>query len=274
MVRMSRWASSSRRLWLLAVLLAALTLCAQSPPDFREDLEWLLFARVNQERAARGLPPLRWNDRLQRSSRAHALKLGEYRMLSHRFKDEPPLSARMAGTGLHFSSAAENVALATDPADLHPGWMSSDGHRANILDPQYDSLGVAVLRQDRVYYAVQNFARVAEDLSPEEAASRLIFAMNDFRRRLGLPRLDGSFSASISEAACDMARRDKAAADLIPSHMSDRGVTAFTAPDPAGLTPDVRDFARRPDLVRLRVGACFQVTKSYPGGTYWFGIAF
>jgi hypothetical protein len=271
---MRRYAPSLRRWWLPAIVLAAAVCVAQQPPDFREDLEKLLFARVNQERVERGLPPLQWNERLQRSARGHVLKLGQYEMLSHQFKDEPPLSARMAEAGLHFSSAAENVGLASDPADLHPGWMDSDGHRANILNPEYDSLGVAVLRQGRIYYAVQNFARVAEDISAEDASLRLIAAMNDFRRRLGLPRVDGSFSASISEAACEMARHDKASAAQIPSLMSDRGVTAFTTPDPAELTPDLRTFARRPDLSRLRVGACFQVTRSYPGGTYWFGIAF
>ena len=38
-------------------------------------------------------------------------------------------------------------------------WMSSEGHRANILRASYGSIGVCCLQIDGVYYWVQLFGK-------------------------------------------------------------------------------------------------------------------
>ena len=38
------------------------------------------------------------------------------------------------------------------------GWMTSPGHRRNILDPRYTHLGVGVAAKDKMCYATQIFA--------------------------------------------------------------------------------------------------------------------
>ena len=44
-----------------------------------------------------------------------------------------------------FERATENIAQGQpDPASVMADWMTSDGHRANILNPAYASLGVGV----------------------------------------------------------------------------------------------------------------------------------
>ncbi|MBI2683673.1 MAG: CAP domain-containing protein [Acidobacteriales bacterium] len=258
-----------------ALVLAALHCHAQAEPAFREDLEKELFARANQERTQRGLPAYRWNDRLNQSARAHALKLGEYRMLSHQFKDEPPLAVRISATELHFSAAAENIGLSTEPLDVHEGWMESAGHRANILSTEYDSLGVAVFRRGDYFYAVQNFARAGEDLTPEGAMRVFVQALNTFRRRKGMPRVIATYSGRIREAVCKMANNnDKPIAPDLPTGPNDHGMTAFTTPEPEVLTAEMQKFALNAEFASIRVGVCFQVSKANPGGTYWFGVVF
>lgn len=46
-------------------------------------------------------------------------------------------------SGLLYSSCAENVAAGySTPAKVVDGWMNSEGHRKNILNPQLEYLGV------------------------------------------------------------------------------------------------------------------------------------
>jgi hypothetical protein len=46
--------------------------------------------------------------------------------------------------------------------------MNSAPHRANILDPQVDSIGIAIERRGEQYYATQDFAAVVAPLTRDE----------------------------------------------------------------------------------------------------------
>ena len=54
--------------------------------------------------------------------------------------------------GYGYVSSNEDVAIA-----MVAGWMNSAGHRANILNSNYDYIGVGVARDESVYYLTQNF---------------------------------------------------------------------------------------------------------------------
>ena len=52
----------------------------------------------------------------------------------------------------------ENIAAGyPDAESVMEGWMNSEGHRANILNCDYDVLGVGVADRDGTLYWVQNF---------------------------------------------------------------------------------------------------------------------
>ena len=75
--------------------------------------------------------------------------------------------------------AAENVALAGTPDEIHYEWMHSPPHRANILDPQLNAIGIAEMPGRKGLYAVQDFALAVEKLSlaqQEEKVRALISA--------------------------------------------------------------------------------------------------
>ncbi len=58
-------------------------------------------------------------------------------------------------------------------------WMNSAPHRANILDPQVDSIGIAIERRGEEYYATQDFAAVVASMTREEQeqqVARLLYA--------------------------------------------------------------------------------------------------
>lgn len=155
----------------LSLLLTSIA-TAQGPPASAGDAGQLL-ALTNQDRAAHGLPPLAWSQALAEAAQAHAEQIVRHRDLEHDFPGEPSLAARVAQTGEHFRSVAENIAANSEPSRFEAGWMASPEHRANILDPRLNEAGVAIVRSGSVYYAVEDFATAIPSLSSGQIESRV-----------------------------------------------------------------------------------------------------
>jgi uncharacterized protein YkwD len=130
--------------------------------------EQMLYDAVNRERAGLGLRQLQWDNALANAARLHTTLLATHDSLSHRFDGEADLQTRLRMAGARFSLVAENVAEAPDVSTLHIAWMNSAPHRANILDPQVDSIGIAIERRGEQYYATQDFAAVVSPMTREE----------------------------------------------------------------------------------------------------------
>jgi uncharacterized protein YkwD len=121
-----------------------------------------IFDSANRERAARQLLPLKWNALLASAARAHAQKMAQAGTISHQFPGEMDMGMRIRVAGVHFISAAENVAQGPTAAVIHQEWMNSPPHRENLLDPELDSMGVAVVARNGELFAVQDFALAAQ----------------------------------------------------------------------------------------------------------------
>lgn len=137
-----------------------------------------LFNSANQARAAAGLPPLKWNSALAKAAHQHALKMAQMNQLSHQFSGEPPMQDRAKQAGASFSLIAENIAQGPTPEGIHQQWMHSAPHRANLLDPELNAVGIAVVQSGNTLFAVQDFAASvpAASLSEQErqVASELL----------------------------------------------------------------------------------------------------
>lgn len=127
--------------------------------------EQFLFVAANRDRADHQLPPLLLNEKLVLAARLHAYQMVQHEQISHQFAGERDLAARAGETGVHFSLITENVAEAPDASKINDLWMASAGHRANLLDPKVDSVGIAVIRSRGEYYAVEDFARTVGRLT-------------------------------------------------------------------------------------------------------------
>ena len=130
--------------------------------------EQYLLAAANQDRAAHNLRPVRVDESLARAARLHAFAMVEHRTISHQFEGEPELATRARDAGAHFSLVTENVAEAPNSAQIHEMWMASAGHRANLLDPNVDSVGIAVVQMKGQLYAVEDFARTVAQMSIDQ----------------------------------------------------------------------------------------------------------
>lgn len=137
------------------------------------ETEKLLFDAANHERAERKLPLLKWDEGLARAARKHAELMAEQDLLEHRLSGEPDLPARAREAGANFSHITENIGMAVSADKFHDGWMHSPGHRANILDADSDSVGIAVMEGGEELYAVEDFSRAVMVISIEEQEKRI-----------------------------------------------------------------------------------------------------
>ena len=93
---------------------------------------------VNEERAAAGLDALEKNDTLCTNADKRAREVAK--KFSH---TRPDGTKCFTAITISFTSAAENIAKGqTSPAEVMDSWMNSDGHRKNILSPDYCQIGV------------------------------------------------------------------------------------------------------------------------------------
>lgn len=126
-----------------------------------------LYDRVNAERAERGLEPLGWNDTLAEVAEDWSEQMAENDRLEHQ-----DIVAVMEQEGLSgFRGIGENVFTATAPVPagaMHVGWMESDGHRANVLNPGWNRMGVGVhCADDGSVWATQQFGRTVDADVPD-----------------------------------------------------------------------------------------------------------
>ena len=118
-----------------------------------------LFALANQTRAENGLGTLAWDSALAAAALQHCKRMVTEGPISHRYGGEPDLTSRAGQAGAHFSLIEENIAVGANPAKIHNAWMNSPDHRANLLSPDIDRVGIAVVQSGEVIFAVADYAR-------------------------------------------------------------------------------------------------------------------
>lgn len=112
-----------------------------------------ILVLVNNARASEGLAPLSWNYGLESAA---AVRASEITVLFDHTR--PDGSSCYTVSDLIW---AENIACGqTSAQEVFDAWMASPGHRANIMDPDYTSMGAALVNNgDGVYnyYWAQEF---------------------------------------------------------------------------------------------------------------------
>lgn len=98
---------------------------------------------VNQERQNAGCAPLTVDSRLQAAAQGHSEDMALNDFFSHTGSNGSSPWDRIVAQGYNFSWAGENIAAGyTTPQDVMSAWMSSPGHRDNILDCNFTDIGV------------------------------------------------------------------------------------------------------------------------------------
>ncbi|KAE8894491.1 hypothetical protein PF010_g29656 [Phytophthora fragariae] len=125
-----------------------------------DDYYSLMLDRVNQARAAEGLPALCTNKKLQDAAQRHSDDQAANNYMDHSGTDGTNSQERITQAGFDWSAVAENVAAGQPDVDaVMDAWMASPGHRENILG-DYTMLGCAyAYNADTTYqhYWTQDF---------------------------------------------------------------------------------------------------------------------
>ena len=125
-------------------------------------------AIVNRERAANGLAPLKYSDKLSEAALVRAEEIQS--VFSHTRPNGTRCFTAVTEAGISYTSVGENIAYGQrTPEEVMNSWMNSSGHRANILG-NYDYIGIGVTNRNGTYYWSQFFA-VSNDLSGEVITS-------------------------------------------------------------------------------------------------------
>jgi len=130
----------------LAVLLPLGPASQRSADAALASAESQLVSLTNSARARAGLPALRTSSTLTAVARKWSDRMAASGTLGH----NPSLGSQVSG----WRRIAENVGMAGSVARVQELFMGSSGHRANILNPAYDRVGVGVTRTSSGTYWV------------------------------------------------------------------------------------------------------------------------
>ena len=130
-------------------------------------IEAAVHERINEIRTDADLDTLDHDDEIASISRTYSHDMAVRGYFSHtspegegpadRFGDLYPRPCHAVGENLAFVSTAGTVDADAIADRIVDGWMDSEGHRDNVLTPEWDSQGIGVyIHEDRAY-ATQKF---------------------------------------------------------------------------------------------------------------------
>ncbi|ODT63967.1 hypothetical protein ABS71_13725 [bacterium SCN 62-11] len=150
----------------LAALLCST--CWAAPPTL-PSVESRIVELCNEARRQHGLGPLEVSLTLQSAAAGHSLQMYEGKFFGHVNPAKPSqtLSRRLEAAGLASLSSAENLFRCEgyeqrQLADAAvKAWLASPGHRANLLNPKFNRVGVSVCGTRGNFVFTQDFSAEA-----------------------------------------------------------------------------------------------------------------
>jgi len=157
---------------------------------------------ANKERVTEGLQPLTINEKLVQAAQEKAQDM----LTNGYFAHTSPLGITpwhwFDAVGYNYVAAGENLAKDfTDSQFLHRAWMNSPSHRDNILNSNYQEIGIAVVEGKingrNTVLAVQLFGKVAGKKveKPEikqPASSEVEITTPEPEQEIGSPSVTGT----------------------------------------------------------------------------------
>jgi hypothetical protein len=125
------------------------------PPE----AEVRMLELLNAARTAAKLPPVSPDVELRAVALAHSRDMVEHRFFGHVSPTTGAPEDRVRGAALIFSIVGENVAAASTPEVAHEGLMSSPGHRANMLRPEFTHVGIGADKNENGLVVTLVFGR-------------------------------------------------------------------------------------------------------------------
>lgn len=104
-----------------------------------------LISLVNKERVANNLRPLEHVPALTEIGRTHSSDMFKRGYFAHTSPEGENVADRAAKRNYFYLVIGENLAYAPTVELAHKGLMESPGHRANILSPEFNKIGIGIM---------------------------------------------------------------------------------------------------------------------------------
>nr|WP_297179328.1 CAP domain-containing protein [uncultured Agathobaculum sp.] len=128
----------------------------QDENDPQGDYAAQVVALVNAERAKYGLSALQTDSRVQQAAQVRAAETVQ--SFSHTRPNGSSFSTALTEAGVSYTRSGENIAYGqSTPQQVVQAWMNSDGHRANILNGSFTTIGVGYTVVNGTAYWAQLF---------------------------------------------------------------------------------------------------------------------
>ncbi|MBL8958153.1 MAG: CAP domain-containing protein [Myxococcaceae bacterium] len=163
----------------------------EAEPTEPAEVRARVLDRINKLRAGYKLGALKPDPMLDAVAQAYARRMATEQFFAHVAPDGSDVRKRLREADYPYSTAGENLGLASGPLAAHFGIEHSPGHRKNLLEPAYTVAGIgASKRADGQLVLVEVLAAPIEavdlDADPIEQAYA---ALNSARKSKGLKAL-------------------------------------------------------------------------------------
>lgn len=119
-----------------------------------------MLALLNADRAANGLPALALDAELSRLARIKSCDMKQNNYFAHTSPTLGNAADLLRANGYSFSGVGENIAHHSTVVKAEAAFMSSSGHRTNILGSQWTKVGIGVCMDNNGFvYVTQLFVR-------------------------------------------------------------------------------------------------------------------
>jgi len=230
-------------------------------------IEQDLFNLVNIERKKLDLAPVRFSPPLSFLARKHSQNMALRGDVSHLSTSGETNSERLV--------EGENVAYSQTfiPEFIHQGFMDSPGHRANVLDPDFDELGIGVVfKKDKGYYVTQDFIRALAPKGRIEAEAEIEENINRIRQVYSLPPILFLAEANRFAQQCSINKAEDRPLPSVPSHFGETHIFYIRTPSFEYVYSKYKDKLLDKNYETAGLGIDFSRNEKSPGGAYFITL--
>ncbi len=146
----------SMRILTALLILAALVHLSPNAPSASavSSSEQTLLRLLNEDRARYGLPALILDEELSRIARIKSQDMVDNRYFAHQSPTYGNIRSMLTSFGVSYLSAGENIARSRSVQHSNAAFLSSSGHRRNMLSKTYTHVGIGVVTDARGFVTV------------------------------------------------------------------------------------------------------------------------
>ena len=163
-----------------------------------DDKQEEMLDLINESRNNHGLSSIVLSDELSDLALGHSKDMADNNFFSHINEDNETPEDRRNNAGI-LTGVSENIAKDVSIEFAHEGLMRSATHRDNILDPEWQRVGIGIDKEDGYLYITQEFSTFEiSEANLDDYKDELFTEINNARDDNGLSALEETSSIELA----------------------------------------------------------------------------